>query len=272
MITENDTMAMIGSDINTARKTTMTTSKAGLKVLKLNFKALYITGSVLWELLKKAYAVSKDDFSDYSALARVVRNEIIKSYHKKGVSLDRLDYNIEEMKIFKKIMKQNNIKFVIQKLGNGEDGKDFTIFFQTRDSSLIQKALEDYERELYKRCIKNNKTQETKTNNKAHDRNYEKEDVNDQRTQEFYQGEQDIDKDIDRDGVFDRVDVDINDNRVKNVADLDKREGKNKSKGKDEKRSSLLDRLSRKKEEIKNQEDKDKNKELKKEKTTERIR
>ena len=96
MITENDTMAMIGSDINTARKTTMTTSKAGLKVLKLNFKALYITGSILWELLKKAYAVSKDDFSDYSALARVVRNEIIKNYHKKEFLLTGLTTTLKK--------------------------------------------------------------------------------------------------------------------------------------------------------------------------------
>ena len=272
MINENDTLSIIGSDLKKAKKATITTAKVGFKVLKLNFKVLYITGSVLLELLKKAYAVSKDDFSDYSAFARVARNEMIKNYHKKGVSLDRVDYNIEDMKLFKKIMKQNDIKYVFQKFGHGEGEKDFTIFFQARDASLIQKAFEDYERELYKRDLKKGKTKETKTDNKTHDRNFEKQDVNEQRTQEFYQGEQDIDKDIDRDGVFDRVDVDINDNRVKNVADLDKREGKNKSKGKDEKRPSLLDRLSRKKEEIKNQEDKDKNKELKKEKTTERIR
>ena len=272
MINENDTLSIIGSDLKKAKKATITTAKVGFKILKLNFKVLYITGSVLLELLKKAYAVSKDDFSDYSALARVARNEMIKNYHRKGISLDRVDYNIEDMKLFKKIMKQNDIKYVLQKFGHGEGEKDFTIYFQARDASLIQKVFEDYERELYKRDLKRGKTQETKTDNKTHDRNFEKEDVNEQRTQEFYQGEQEIDKDVDRDGVFDRVDVDINDNRVKNVADIDKREGKYKNKVKDEKKSSLLARLSRKKEEIKNQEDKDKNKELKKEKTTERIR
>lgn len=233
-------------------------------LVKTNFKATAITSSILIELLKKIIAFQRGEFKDYSAIVRAINNQTIKNYINKGISLDQTDYNIEDMKLFKKIMNRSHIKYTIQKYGYGTVGKDFSIFFDVRDAGLLTKALENYERELSKRNVKQNK--ETEIDPKVKN----KEDVQHQKEQDFAFSKQDMSVDTDLDGVEDRVDVNINDNRVKDIKDIDKLEAKNIGKlekdKKPKRKESILSRINKKKSEIKQKKEKEQTLNLSKEK------
>lgn len=267
---ENETEKSIRNVKDFFTKNPDGSDKMPMKIVKINFSALKITGELLLNILKKLVAIQRDEFSDYSAFMKTIRDDKINTQMKKGVSLDVADYKVDDLKLFKKAMKENHVDYIIQKYGHKDanGNEQYSIFFRVQDTGVFSKALETYEKMLEEKYpSKTYQKESQKEDTNYYDKNNEKDDLNEQKKNEFERGE----KDTDLDGVPDRVDVDKDNINVSTINDLNKREKGNTIQRKNslDARPSMIRRLFEKKDYIaEKNEDKDKNRQLKKEKST----
>ena len=119
--------------VNLLDKTGKIVQKPVKKVYSVAVDAVSLTGEAMFKLFKQVLGKDIELDSDGRKL---------KSLYKKGIPLSSSDCDINDLKLFQKIMKHHEVDYSIKK-DCSIDGR-FNIFFLARDAELIEKALERF--------------------------------------------------------------------------------------------------------------------------------
>ena len=114
-------------------ETKKTLDKSTKKIYGLTIDAFNLTGELMIKVFKEV--LGKDVIMDRD-------NKKLKALYKKGASLSSSDCDINDLKLFQKIMKHHEVEYSIKK-DCSIDGR-FNIFFLAKDAELIEQALKRF--------------------------------------------------------------------------------------------------------------------------------